>query len=117
MIEPKQKPAGKPVHTAEKARLPRIAMRAVWLRTREGTRRFAAEEKQEGQYREAASLEERALDTAVSAAEIPSIPQSTARPCPLEAVGLLSSILSGPEADTDSAYLAVIRAVSSAFWP
>lgn len=69
MIEPKQKPAGKPVHTAEKARLPRTAMRAVWLRTREGTRRFAAEEKQEGQYREAASLEERAVDTAVSAAE------------------------------------------------
>ena len=69
MIEPKQKPAGKPVHTAEKARLPRTAMRAVWLRTREGTRRFAAEEKQEGQYREAASLEEHAVDTAVSAAE------------------------------------------------
>lgn len=69
MIEPKQKPVGKPVHTAEKARLPRTAMRAVWLRTREGTRRLAAEERQEGQYREAASLEERAVDTAVSAAE------------------------------------------------
>ena len=40
MIESKQKPAGKPVHTAEKARLPRTAMRAVWLRTREGTRRL-----------------------------------------------------------------------------
>ena len=44
MVEPKQKPAGKPVHTADKARLPRTAMRAVWLRTREGTRRLVAEE-------------------------------------------------------------------------
>ena len=39
MKEPKQKPAGKPVRTADKACLPRTAMRAVWLRTREGTRR------------------------------------------------------------------------------
>ena len=44
MKEPKQKPAGKPVRTADKARLPRTAMHAVWLRTREGTRRLAAEE-------------------------------------------------------------------------
>ena len=43
MVEPKQKPAGKPVHTADKARLPRTAMHAVWLRTREGTRRLVAE--------------------------------------------------------------------------
>ena len=69
MVEPKQKPAGKPVHTADKARIPRTAMRAAWLRTREGTRRLTAEEQQDGQYREAASLEERAADTAVSAAE------------------------------------------------
>ena len=69
MVEPKQKPAGKPVHTADKVRIPRTAMRAAWLRTREGTRRLTAEEQQDGQYREAASLEERAADTAVSAAE------------------------------------------------
>ena len=69
MVEPKQKPAGKPVHTADKARLPRTAMRAVWLRTREGTRRLTAGEQQDDQYREAASLEECAVDTAVSAAE------------------------------------------------
>lgn len=69
MVEPKQKPAGKPVHTADKVRIPRTAMRAAWLRTRKGTRRLTAEEQQDGQYREAASLEERAADTAVSAAE------------------------------------------------
>lgn len=69
MVEPKQKPTGKPVHTADKARIPRTAMRAAWLRTREGTRRLTAEEQQDGQYREAASLEECAVDTAVSAAE------------------------------------------------
>ena len=69
MVEPKQKPAGKPVHTADKARIPRTAMRAAWLRTREGARRLTAEEQQDGQYQEAASLEERAADTAVSAAE------------------------------------------------
>ena len=69
MVEPKQKPAGKPVHTADKARIPRTAMRAAWLRTREGVRRLTTKEQQDGQYREAASLEERAADTAVSAAE------------------------------------------------
>ena len=36
---------------------------------REGTRRLTAKEQQDGQYREAASLEEHAADTAVSAAE------------------------------------------------
>lgn len=69
MVEPKQKPSGKPVHTADKARIPRTAMRAAWLRTREGARRLTAGEQQDGQYREAASLEECAVDTAVSAAE------------------------------------------------
>lgn len=69
MVEPKQKPAGKPVHTADKARIPRTAMRAAWLRTREGVRRLTTKEQQDGQYREAASLEEHAVDTAVSAAE------------------------------------------------
>lgn len=69
MVEPKQKPAGKPVHTADKARIPRTAMRAAWLCTRDGTRRLTAEEPQDGQYREVASLEERAVDTAVSAVE------------------------------------------------
>ena len=69
MVEPKQKPAGKPVHTADKARIPRTAMRAAWLRTREGARRLTAGEQQDGQYREAASLEEHAADTAVSAVE------------------------------------------------
>lgn len=44
-------------------------MRAAWLCTRDGTRRLTAEEPQDGQYREAASLEERAVDTAVSAVE------------------------------------------------
>ena len=69
MKEPKQKPAGKPVHTADKARLPRTTMRAVWLRTREGTRRLVAEEHRDGQYQEAAAQEERAVDAVGSAAE------------------------------------------------
>ena len=69
MVEPKQKPAGKPVHTADKARLPRTAMRAVWLRTREGTRRLVAEEHRDGQYQEAAAQEEHAVDAVASATE------------------------------------------------
>lgn len=69
MKEPKQKPAGKPVHTADKARLPRTTMRAVWLRTREGTRRLVVEERRDGQYQEAAAQEERAVDAVGSAAE------------------------------------------------
>lgn len=69
MDEPKQKPAGKPIHTADKAHLPRTAMRAVWLRTREGTRRLAAEEHRDGQYQEAAAQEERAVDVVGSVAE------------------------------------------------
>ena len=69
MKEPKQKPAGKPVHTADKARLPRTAMRAVWLRTREGTRRLVAEERRDGPYQEAAAQEERAVNVAGSVAE------------------------------------------------
>lgn len=69
MEEPKQKPAGKPVHTADKARLPRTAMHAVWLRTREGTRRLVAEEHRDGQYQEAAAQEERAVNVVGSVAE------------------------------------------------
>ena len=69
MVEPKQKPAGKTVHTADKVRIPRTAMRAAWLRTREGTRRLTAKEQQDGQYQDAAAQEEHAADTAVSAAE------------------------------------------------
>ena len=69
MVEPKQKPAGKPVHTADKARLPRTAMHTVWLRTREGTRRLVAEERRDGQYQEAVAQEERAVDAFGSAAE------------------------------------------------
>ena len=69
MTDPKQKPAGKPVHTADKARLPRTAMRAVWLRTREGTRRLVAEERRDGPYQEAAAQEERAVNVAGSVAE------------------------------------------------
>ena len=69
MVEPKQKPAGKPVRTADKARLPRTAMHAVWLRTREGTRRLVAEEHRDGQYQEAAAQEERAVDAVDSATE------------------------------------------------
>ena len=69
MVEPKQKPAGKPVHTVDKARLPRTAMHAVWLRTREGTRRLVAEEHRDGQYQEAAAQEERAVDAVASATE------------------------------------------------
>ena len=69
MVEPKQKPAGKPVHTADKARLPRTAMHAVWLCTREGTRRLVAEEHRDGQYQEAAAQEERAVDAVASATE------------------------------------------------
>ena len=69
MVEPKQKPAGKPVHTADKARIPRTAMRAAWLRTREGTRRLTAKEQQDGQYQDAADREERAVDTVSSLTE------------------------------------------------
>ena len=69
MDEPKQKPAGKPVHTADKAHLPRTAMHAVWLRTREGTRRLVTEEHRDGQYQEAAAQEERAVDVVGSVAE------------------------------------------------
>ena len=69
MAEPKQKPAGKPVHTADKAHLPRTAMRAVWLRTREGTRRLATEEHRDGPYQEAAAQEERAVNVVGSVAE------------------------------------------------
>ena len=57
MKEPKQKPADKPVRTADRARLPRTAMRAVWLRTREGTRRLVAKERRDGPYQEAAAQE------------------------------------------------------------
>ena len=69
MKEPKQKPAGKPVRTADKACLPRTAMRAVWLRTREGTRRLVAEEHRDGQYQEAAAQEECAVNVVGSVAE------------------------------------------------
>lgn len=69
MVEPKEKIAGKPVHTADKARLPRTAMHTVWLRTREGTRQLVAEERRDGQYQEAAAQEERAVDAVGYAAE------------------------------------------------
>ena len=69
MVEPKQKPAGKPVHTAEPARIPRTAMRAVWLRTREGTRQILAEDCRDGQYQDAADREERAVDAVSSLTE------------------------------------------------
>ena len=44
-------------------------MHAVWLRTREGTRRLVAEEHRDGQYQEAAAQEERAVDAVASATE------------------------------------------------
>lgn len=69
MVEPKQKPAGKPVHTADRARIPRTAIRAVWLRTREGTRQLVTEERRNGQYQEAADQEERAIDVVSSLTE------------------------------------------------
>ena len=69
MVEPKQKPAGKPVHTAEQARIPRTAMRAVWLRTREGTRQLLAEDYRDGQYQDAADREEHAVDAVSSLTE------------------------------------------------
>ena len=69
MVEPKQKPAGKPVHTAEQARIPRTAMRAVWLRTREGTRQLLAEDYRDGQYQDAADREEHAVDEVFSLTE------------------------------------------------
>ena len=69
MVEPKQKPAGKPVHTADKARIPRTAMRAAWLRTREGTRRLLAEDHRDGQYQDAAAREEHAVDKVFSLTE------------------------------------------------
>ena len=69
MVEPKQKPAGKPVHTADQARIPRTAMRAVWLRTREGTRQLLAEDCRDGQYQDAADREEHAVDAASSLTE------------------------------------------------
>ena len=69
MVEPKQKPAGKPVHTAEPARIPRTAMRATWLRTREGTRQLLAEDYRDGQYQDAAAREEHAVDEVFSLTE------------------------------------------------
>ena len=69
MVEPKQKPTGKPVHTADQARIPRTAMRAVWLRTREGTRQILAEDRRDGQYQDAADREERAVDAVSSLTE------------------------------------------------
>ena len=69
MVEPKQKPASKPVHTADQARIPRTAMRAVWLRTREGTRQLLAEDCRDGQYQDAADREERAVDVVSSLTE------------------------------------------------
>ena len=69
MVEPKQKLAGKPVHTADQVRIPRTAMRAVWLRTREGTRQLLAEDHRDGRYQEAAAREERAVDAVGSTAE------------------------------------------------
>ena len=69
MKEPKQKPADKPVRTADRARLPRTAMRAVWLRTREGTRRLVAKERRDGPYQEAAAQEEHAVEAVGSVAE------------------------------------------------
>lgn len=69
MVEPKQKPAGKPVHTAEPARIPRTAMRAAWLRTREGTRQLLAEDYRDGQYQDAAAREEHAVDKVFSLTE------------------------------------------------
>ena len=69
MVEPKQKPTGKPVHTADQARIPRTAMCAVWLRTREGTRQLLAEDRRDGQYQDAADREERAVDAVSSLTE------------------------------------------------
>ncbi len=69
MVEPKQKPTGKPVHTADQARIPRTAMRAVWLRTRVGTRQILAEDRRDGQYQDAADREERAVDAVSSLTE------------------------------------------------
>lgn len=69
MVEPKQKPAGKPVHTADRARIPRTAIRAVWLRTREGTRQLMTEERRNGQYQDAANQAERAIDAVSSLTE------------------------------------------------
>ena len=69
MVEPKQKPASKPVHTADQARIPRTAMRAAWLRIREGTRQLLAEERRDGQYQDAADREERAVDAVSSLTE------------------------------------------------
>ena len=69
MVEPKQKPASKPVHTADQARIPRTAMRAVWLRTREGTRQLLADDRRDGQYQDAAAREEHAVDKVFSLTE------------------------------------------------
>lgn len=69
MVEPKQKTAGKPVHTADQARIPRTAMRAAWLRTREGTRQLLAEDRRDGQYQDAAAREEHAVDAVSSLTE------------------------------------------------
>ena len=69
MVEPKQKTAGKPVYTADQARIPRTAMRATWLRTREGTRQLLAEDYRDGQYQDAAAREEHAVDEVFSLTE------------------------------------------------
>lgn len=69
MVAPKQKPAGKPVHTANQAHIPRTAMRAAWLRTHEGIRQLLAEDRRDGQYQDAADREERAVDAVSSLTE------------------------------------------------
>lgn len=69
MVEPRQKPASKPVHTADQVRIPRTAMRAVWLRTRDGTRQLLADNHREGQYQDTAAREERAVDAVSSLTE------------------------------------------------
>ena len=69
MVEPRQKPASKPVHTADQVRIPRTAMSTVWLRTRDGTRQLLADNHREGQYQDAAAREERAVDAVSSLTE------------------------------------------------
>lgn len=63
MVEPKQRPVSKPVRTVDKARVPRVAMHAVWLRTRDSARQFMADDYKDGKYQESAVQEERAQDT------------------------------------------------------
>lgn len=63
MIEPKQRPVSKSVRTVDRARVPRVAIHAVWLCTRDSARQFMADDYKDRKYQETAVQQESAQDT------------------------------------------------------